>query len=338
LYAYRLHPRQDLQGLSRTPQQPLEPGPGQVVVRMRAASLNRRDLMLMDGTYPLSASPGVIPLSDGVGDVVAVGGRVTRVAVGDRVTSTYFPRWVAGPQRWEHVREQLGASRDGWLASHVLLDEDATVAVPQHLSDVEAAGLPCAGVVAWVAVTSPTAPGPGEAVLTIGTGAVALFALQFARLHGARVISVTSGPARAERLRDLGADVTIDRIQTPDWVQTVLELTGGDGVEHVVDAVGMLTLPKSVACSAFNARITLVGAFPGAGPIPDLFAGRYVSIRRIAVGSRTDFEAMNHAIETHQMRPVVDRVFTFDQAVEAFRHFKEARPFGKVVIEQDRQS
>jgi NADPH:quinone reductase-like Zn-dependent oxidoreductase len=331
-FAYRLDPSRGLDGLGVRAQPRPTPGPGQVLVRVRAASLNRRDLMLMDGTYPLPATPGVVPLSDGVGDVVAVGPGVVRAAVGDRVTGTYFRRWVAGPQRPADVREQYGANHDGWLAGYVVLAEESVVHVPDHLSDAEAACLTCAGVVAWAALTKPVPPGPGETVLTVGSGAAALFAVQFAHVHGARVLSVTSSPDRAKRLRAFGADEVLDRSEIPDWEAAVRDLTDGDGVEHVVDAVGLSTLPKSAAAAAYNARITLLGAFPAATPVTDPFAGNYVSIRRIAVGSRTDFESMNRALTAHRLRPAVDGEFPFESAPEAYRHFRDGRPFGKVVI------
>lgn len=330
--AYRLDPLQGLDGLRLQPQPRPVPGAGQVLVRVRAASLNRRDLMLMDGTYPIPATPGVVPLSDGVGEVLAVGPGVTRAAVGDRVTATYFQRWVAGPQRLAAVREQYGANHDGWLARYALLEEESVVHVPDHLTDTEAASLTCAGVAAWASVTTPTPPGPGETVLTVGSGTVALFSVQFARAHGARVVCVTSSPQKAKRLRDLGADEVVDRSETPDWEAAVLELTDGDGVEHVVDAVGLPTLPKSVAAAAYNARITLIGAFPATTPVTDPFGGKYVSIRRIAVGSRTDFEAMNRVLAAHRLRPVVDREFPFESAPEAYRYFRDGAPFGKVVV------
>ena len=331
--AYRLEPLRGFAGLSVLSQESeIEPGPGQVLVRVLAASLNRRDLMLMEGTYPLPATPGVVPLSDGVGEVVTVGPGVSRAAVGDRVTGTYFQRWVAGPQRVAHAREQYGANHDGWLAEYVLLEEDSVVHVPEYLTDAEAASLTCAGVVTWTAVTTPVPPAPGETVLTVGTGTVALFAVQFARLNGARVISITSSAEKAKRLREIGADEAVDRSEIPDWEVEVRRMTDGDGVEHVVDAVGMPTLPKSVAASAFNARVTLIGAFPSTELVSDPFFGNYVSIRRIAVGSRTDFETMNRALAAHRLRPVIDRVFPFGEALEAYRYFRDGNPFGKVVV------
>jgi NADPH:quinone reductase-like Zn-dependent oxidoreductase len=331
--AYHLDPLHDLDGLSVRPQPLPKPGPGQVVVRVRAASLNRRDLMLLEGTYPLPAVPDVVPLSDGAGEVSAVGAGVTRVTVGDRVTSTYYLHWTDGPQRLAHVREQYGASHDGWLARYVVLEADSVVRVPDHLTDPEAASLTCGGVVAWAALTKPVPVRPGETVLIVGTGSVALFAVQFARMHGARVICVTSSARKAKRLDELGADEVIDRSQTPAWEHAVMELTDGDGVEHVVDAVGVQTVQKSVACGAFNARITVVGAFPATGPLSDPFGGRFLAISRIAVGSRADFEAMNRAIAARRMRPVIDQVLPFEEAVQAYRYFRGGNPFGKVVVE-----
>ena len=330
--AYHLDPLHDLAGLTVRPQPLPEPGPGQVVVRVRAASLNRRDLMLLEGTYPLPAVPDVVPLSDGVGEVTAVGAGVTRVTAGDRVTSTYYLHWTDGPQRLAHVLEQYGANHDGWLARYVLLEADSVVRVPDHLTDPEAASLTCGGVVAWAALTKPVPVRPGETVLIVGTGSVALFAVQFAQMHGARVVCVTSSAGKARRLRELGVDEVINRNETPAWEHAVLEFTGGAGAEHVVDAVGMTTMRKSVACGAFNARITVIGAFPATEPVSDPFGGRYLSIRRIAVGSRADFEAMNRAILARRMRPVIDQVLPFEEATQAYRYFRDGNPFGKVVV------
>jgi NADPH:quinone reductase-like Zn-dependent oxidoreductase len=265
--------------------------------------------------------------------VTAVGAGLTRVTVGDRVTSTYYLHWTDGPQRLAHVREQYGANHDGWLAQYIVLEADSAVRVPDHLTDPEAASLTCGGVVAWAALTKPVPVRPEETVLIVGTGSVALFAVQFARMHGARVICITSSAGKAKRLGELGAGEVIDRNQTPAWEHAVMELTGGDGVEHVVDAVGRQTMQKSVACGAFNAQITVVGAFPATEPVSDPFGGRYLAIRRIAVGSRADFEAMNRAIVAHRMRPVIDRVLPFEEAAQAYRYFRDGNPFGKVLVE-----
>lgn len=332
--AYQVEALRGLDGLSTREQQIPVPGPNQVVVKVRATSLNRRDIMLMEGTYPVPLTKGIVPLVDGVGEVIALGDNVTRAALGDRVSGTYFVGWNDGPQKLALAFQQYGGNHHGWLANYVVLEEDSVMQVPEHLTDEEAAAITCAGLVAWAALTKPVPAGPGETVLTVGTGPVGLFAVQHAKMLGARVISITSSPDKAERLRKLGADEVIDRSETPDWEKAVLDLTGGDGAEHVVDAVGMLTLPKSVAAAAYNAQVTLIGAYPApAGSQPaDPFGGKFLSVRRIAVGSRTDYEAMNRAITAHQLRPVIDRVFPFDQAVEAYRYFNENDPFGKVVI------
>lgn len=331
--AYQLEPLRGLDGLTVRTQEIPEPGPDQVLVRVRATSLNRRDLMLMDGTYPLPVTSGIVPLSDGVGEVIARGDKVTRAAIGDRVAGTYFVGWVDGRQTLATASQQFGANHDGWLATYILLHQDSVVHVPEYLTDEEAASLTCAGLVAWAALTKPVPVRPGETVLTVGTGTVALFAAQHAGMLGARTISITSSADKAERLRKLGVDEVIDRTVTPEWEQAVLDLTGGEGVEHVVDAVGPLTLPKSVAAAAYNAQITLIGAFPAPeGQPADMLGGKFLSVRRIAVGSRTDFEAMNGALAEHRVRPVIDRVFPIEQAVEAYRWFRDGNPFGKVVI------
>ncbi|WP_330252588.1 NAD(P)-dependent alcohol dehydrogenase [Nocardia sp. NBC_00565] len=332
--AYHLDPAHGLDGLTVRGQDVPQPGPNQVVIKVRAASLNRRDLMLMDGSYPLPATPGIIPLSDGVGEVIAIGDNVTRAVLGDRVSAAYFVRFINGPQRLAHVAEQYGANYNGMLATYALVEQDSVVHVPEHLTDIEAATLTCAGVVAWAALTAPVSVAQGETVLTVGTGNVALFAVQHAKMLGARVISITSGPEKAERLRKLGADETVDRSETPDWDEKVLELTDGLGVEHVVEAVGLPTLSKSVRSAGYNAMITMIGAsqLPKGQPLENPFVGPYLAIRRIAVGSRDQYEAMNRAITEHRMRPVIDRMFPLDHAVAAYRYFRDDNPFGKVVI------
>ncbi|MGV9412871.1 zinc-dependent alcohol dehydrogenase family protein [Nocardia sp. NPDC003693] len=335
--AYRAEPLRGLDGLTLGTRPVPRPGSGQVVVRVRATSLNRRDLMLLEGSYPVPLTPGIVPLVDGVGEVVAVGAGVRRAALGDRVSGTYFVAWNDGPQKLALAYQQYGANNAGWLADYIVLEDDSVVHVPAHLTDVEAAAMTCAGLVAWSALTKPVPVGPGETVLTVGTGPVGLFAVQFAKLLGARVVSITSSGAKAARLRALGADEVVDRTVTPAWEQVVLDHTGGDGVEHVVDAVGLLTLPKSLAAAAYNAQVTLIGAFPAppGGEPADPLGGKFLSVRRIAVGSRADHEAMNAAVAAHRLRPVVDRVFPFDEAIDAYRYFAGQDPFGKVVITVD---
>ncbi|MEV4157908.1 NAD(P)-dependent alcohol dehydrogenase [Nocardia salmonicida] len=321
-------------GLTRAERPRPEPGPHQVLIRVRAASVNRRDLMLMDATYPLPATPGIVPLSDGVGEVVALGSGVTRAEIGDRITASYFVHWVDGPQTLATAAEQYGANFDGFLATYALIEEDSIVHVPAHLTDAEAATLSCAGLVAWSALTTPALPAPGARVLTVGSGAVALYAIQFAKILGAEVISITSSRRKADRLRALGADAVIDRTVTADWGDAVMEMTG-TGAEHIVDAVGLPTLEQSVRAGAYNATVTMVGAMapaPGTTLPDNPFGSSYLSIRRIAVGSRAGFEAMNRAITEHRLRPVIDREFDFDDAVEAYDYLRSGAAFGKVVI------
>ncbi|MFI6444085.1 NAD(P)-dependent alcohol dehydrogenase [Kitasatospora sp. NPDC050543] len=311
------------------------PGPRQVLIRVRAASLNRRDLMILDGTYPLRAAAGVVPLSDGAGEVVAVGEGVRRAEAGDRVAVTYFRRWIDGPMTLPLISEQYGASLGGMLAEYQVVDEESVVRIPAHLSYEEAATLPCAGVLAWAALTTGARPlAAGDTVLVVGSGAVALFGVQLAAALGGRVIAVTSGEEKARRLRELGAAEVVDRRATPEWEQAVAALTGGRGADLVVEAVGAPTIARSVASIGFNGQISLVGAFPAGGAAfdPNLFNGRFFHLQRLAVGSRTSFEQLNAALSRHGLRPVIDRVFGFDEAIAAYRHLRDGSPFGKVVI------
>lgn len=330
--AYQADPRH---GLTVAAQVRPEPGPHQVVIRVRAASVNRRDLMLLDGTYPLPLTPGIVPLCDGVGEVIALGDGISRAAIGDRITASYFVHWVDGPQTLALAAEQYGANRHGFLATYAVVEEDSIVHVPEHLTDAEAATLTCAGLVAWSALTTAAPVTPGERVLSVGSGAVALFTIQFAKILGAEVIAVTSDAAKARRLRELGADTVLDRNVTPAWGEAVFELTGEHGVEHVVDAVGLPTLEQSVRAGAYNATVTMIGAMmpePGTRLPVNPFGSSYLSMRRIAVGSRTDFEAMNRTITEHRLRPVIDREFGFDEAAAAYDHLRSGAAFGKVVV------
>jgi NADPH:quinone reductase-like Zn-dependent oxidoreductase len=310
------------------------PGPHQILVRVRAASLNARELMILRGYYPLPVKPDVVLASDGAGEVVAAGEGVTRTKVGDRVAAAIFPRWIDGPFALEYSA-QLGGSLDGMLTEFALLPEDAAVPIPDHLSFAEAATLPCAALTAWNALCGSVPLLPGQTVLTLGSGGVSLFALQLAKLFGARVIATTSSASKAERLKALGADEVINYRTTPDWHQAARDLTAGHGVDLVVEVGGAGTLESSLKAVAIEGQISMVGGLANRnGSMIDVgaFAGTVVRIRRIAVGSRAQFTAMNRAIAVHRLKPVIDRVFQFDDAIDAFRYYHAGKYFGKIVV------
>jgi len=299
---------------------------------MRANSLNFRELMVLRGNYPLPVKPEVVMGSDGAGEIVAVGPGVSRVKVGDRVAAAMFPRWIDGPIEWEYA-PQLGGSLDGMLTELVVLSEDAVVRVPEHLSFEEAATLPCAAVTAWNALTGARKLQAGDTVLTLGSGSVSLFALQFAKLCGARVVATTSDDEKANRLKTAGADAVINYRTTPDWHLAVRELTGGRGVDQVVE-IGGGTLEQSIQSTALNGQISFIGRLSDAASKIDinLLYNSVATLRVIFAGNRAQFIAMNHAIAVNRLKPIIDRVFPFEEVVEAFRYYEEARPFGKVVI------
>ncbi|SDI16290.1 zinc-dependent alcohol dehydrogenase family protein [Nonomuraea jiangxiensis] len=332
--SYRLDPGSGLAGLTLQDRDEPEPGRGQVVVRIRANSIGFRDLMVLGGAYVLPVRPGVVPGCEGAGEVVAVGEDVTRVAPGDRVAATVFPRWLDGPFTRENAA-QLGTTIDGVLTEYALLDEDGVVPIPEHLSFEEAAALPLAAVTAWNALTAGGAPRPGSTVLTLGSGAVSLFVLRFAKLGGARVIVTTSGAAKAERLRALGADEVINYRESPAWAEDVRALTGGRGVDRVIDATGPLT--QSLKSVAPDGEVVFVGyslsGAEGAKPVDPatLFMAGAV-LRRVATGSRAHFLEMNRAVATHRLRPVIDRVFPFEQVPDAVAYCESGGGFGKVII------
>jgi NADPH:quinone reductase-like Zn-dependent oxidoreductase len=290
--------------------------------------------MILRGWYPLPIKDDVVPVSDGAGEVVEVGETVGRVAVGDRVMGTLFPSWVDGPFT-AAVADQLGGSLDGMLTEYALVDAGALVAIPDHLSYEQAATLPCAAVTAFNALTGGRGLNAGETVLTLGSGGVSLFAVQLAKASGARVIATTGTAARAQRLLELGADAVIDRRATPDWPQEVRALTDGAGADHIIEVTGRLT--EAVAAAGRNCEIAFVGLLADSdGGLPPLDPKQLwlsgADIRTLAVGSRMQFEAMNELVEASALTPVVDRIFGFDEAVDAYRHYEAARPFGKVVI------
>ncbi len=311
-----------------------KPGVGQALVRVRASSLNYRDLVVASGGYGRHVKLPLIPLSDGAGEVVEVGPQVTRVKPGMRVAAIFMQSWLAGALTADKANSALGGALDGMLAEFVVLNEEGLVPIPEHLSYTEAAALPCAAVTAWHALVDEGGIRAGDSVLVLGTGGVSIFALQFARLHGARVIATSSSDDKLARAIALGASDGVNYRQTPEWGKRAMELTGGAGVDHVVEVGGAGTLPQSFRAVRFGGRISLIGvlAEPGAqvDPLPLMMKG--ARLQGIYVGSREMFETMNRAIALHRLRPVIDRIFPFAEALEAFRYMKTAAHLGKIVI------
>ena len=276
-----------------------------------------------------------MPLSDGAGEVAAIGEGVTWVKIGDRIAGCFHPRWFGGPIKPDYLTDRLGANLDGMLAEYAVFNEQAVVLLPNHLTFEEAAALPCAAVTAWVALTGNRRVTAGDTVLIQGSGGVSVFALQFARVLGARVIATTSTAEKAERLKALGASDVINYSETPDWDAKVRELTDDRGVDCVVEIGGPGTIAMSLKALAVGGHVSLIGASlssSATGLDPLLLTGRGITLGSISVGSRADFEAMNRAIALHRLRPVIDKTFSFAEAKAAYRHFEGRGHFGKVVI------
>jgi NADPH:quinone reductase-like Zn-dependent oxidoreductase len=308
-------------------------GPGQVVVKVRACSLNYRDLVVSKGGYGNAVRPPLIPLSDGAGEVVSVGPGVSRVKPGDRVAGIFMQQWIAGPPDEAKAASAMGGAIDGMLAEKVCLSAEGLVHFPEHLSFEEAATLPCAAVTAWNALFRSGGLRPGETVLVQGTGGVSIFALQFAKMAGARVIATSGSEAKLERLRLMAADDAINYKTTQEWDKPVRAMTGGTGVDHIVEVGGAGTLPLSIKAVRRGGHIALIGVLAGRGefdPRPLLL--KSIRLQGIFVGSREMFEEMNRAISLAGLRPVVDRVFGFEEVPEAMRYMESGAHFGKVCI------
>ncbi len=309
-----------------------KPGPGQVKVKIQAVSLNYRDLLVIKGLYHPNLRMPLIPCSDGAGEVVAVGPGVSRVKQGDRVAGIFMQSWRAGEVDLGKAKSALGGSIDGMLAESVVLYEDGLVHLPEHLSFEEGATLPCAALTAWNALMAGGLK-PGDTVLTLGTGGVSLFALQFAAMAGARVIATSSSDAKLQRAMQLGASAGVNYRQTPEWDQQVLDLTQGMGVDLVVEVGGAGTLESSLRALRMGGHISLIGVLAKGSevnPLPAVM--KAARIQGILVGSREMFETMNRAIALHRLKPVVDRVFAFTEAREALHFMESGAHFGKVVI------
>lgn len=310
------------------------PGPRQVLVRVRATSLNYRDLITVEGNYARAApKPDLIPLSDGAGEIVAVGPGVSRLKVGDRVAGCFMQKWIGGAIDATAQASALGGAIDGMLTELAVLEEDGAVVLPAGLSFEQGATLPCAAVTAWNALVEIGQLKAGDTVLVQGSGGVSIFALQFARMFGARVIATSSSAAKAERLKAMGAEAVIDYKATPDWDQEALKLTGGRGADLIVEVGGAGTLPRSFLAARLGGRIAVIGLLTGPSQVdPMPILRRNLRVQGLYVGSKQMFESMNRAIAAGGLEPVVDRVFPFAEAKDAYRHLKGQSHFGKVVI------
>ncbi|BDI34406.1 NADPH:quinone oxidoreductase [Capsulimonas corticalis] len=308
--------------------------PGRVVVRMRAFSLNFRDLEIVHGRFGPQTPRHMVPVSDGVGEVVAVGEGVTRFSVGDRVSGNFMQEWVDGAFDIGIHNSALGGPIDGVLAEYVAFPEHSLVKVPAYLTDEEAATLPCAAVTVWNALFAGGNARPGQTIVIQGTGGVSIFALQFAKLAGLKTIVTSSSDAKLARVVTMGADAVINYRTTPDWDHEVLTLTDGRGADIVLDVSGEDTIARSINAARSLGDVPIVGFLSGksftASLMPLLL--KNVIVRGVSVGSRRMFEQMNEAISHHELHPVIDRVFEFEEARAAYEYLESGKHFGKVVI------
>ena len=322
-----------LDGLRQSERPEPKAGPHEVLIRVRATSINYRDQMVLMGRYFTAVERDTVLLSDGAGEVVSTGPGVTRFKAGDRVAGTFFQVWIDGPRTKSYPA--LGVPLDGMLAEYVALHEDGVVAIPPGLSFEEAATLPCAGVTAWSALMVLGKPiKAGDTVLCLGTGGVSTQAMQLAKAAGAKAIITSSSDEKLAKARKLGAWEGINYKTHPEWQKEVARLTGGRGVDCVIEVGGVGTLARSYEALGFGGKIALIGFLGGfAGeqnPVGLMMKGGH--LHGIGVGSTAMFEDMNRAIEVNGIKPIVGKVFPFDQAGEAFRQFAAGDFFGKVVI------
>jgi NADPH:quinone reductase-like Zn-dependent oxidoreductase len=307
-----------------------EPKSGEVLVRIRAASLNHRDLYVLEG----NGRAGLVPLSDGAGEVVSVGANVSAFKPGDRVATTFFERWDGGPPTPAGVTSARGGDTQGVLAQYIVSRPEGLVKIPDHLSFEEAATLPCAGVTAWNGLFKHGRLQAGQFVLLEGTGGVSIFGLQFAAAANAKPVITSSSDAKLERAKTLGAHATVNYRAHTEWQDEVRKATGGQGVGHVLEIGGKDTLPRALEALGLGGHVALIGGLTGFDGAMDVGAltGRMGSMTSIYVGSRQDFEQMNAFIAKNKLKPVIDRVFTFEEAPAAFEYLKSGSHFGKVVI------
>jgi NADPH:quinone reductase-like Zn-dependent oxidoreductase len=329
----RLRAPGGLQNLRLVDEDRPEPEPGQLLVRIRASSLNSHDDMVVLGKIP--CADGRIPMTDGAGEVISVGENVGEFKVGDNVVSTFWPYWLAGEMTPATRRDIPGDSIDGYAREYVCMPAHAFTKAPAGYTPVEAATLPCAGVTAWRGLVVCGRMKLGDTVLILGTGGVSMFALQFAKAAGARVIATSSSDEKLEKLKRLGADAVVNYKAVPNWGQKVKDLTDGRGVDHVVEVGGPGTLMQSIAACRTGGHIALIGVltgFAGELVVPALFSNQ-IRISGISVGSRADQEDMIRAITANRLKPIIDRQFPLQEIVAAFEYFESQKHFGKVCLQ-----
>lgn len=323
-----------IDALSLVEKETPSPAAGHVLVRVHAFSLNYRDLMVVKGLYNPKLKMPRVPCSDGAGEVIAVGEGVTQWKLGDRVAGIFMQNWLDGAPDSAKVKGALGGDVDGMAASEVVLSQSGIIRIPDHLSYEEAATLPCAALTAWNALFTAADTRPGHTVLIQGTGGVSIFALQLAKLAGARVLGISSSDEKLERAKALGLDAGLNYHTTPDWEKWALDQTGGEGVDLVVEVGGSGTLPRAIKATRPWGVVAQIGVLSSASEAVDVrpILSRQIKIHGVYVGSRADFVAMNTAISHARLEPVIDRVFSFADFPAALRHMESASHFGKIVV------
>lgn len=312
-----------------------EPGPGEVLLQVKAASINYRDLVVpLRGYGSFTGTLPLVPISDGVGEVVEIGAGVTRVTPGDRACPMFMQKWIAGEPDLTKITSALGGPIDGVMQEYMVVNEEGLAKAPEYLTDEQAATLPCAALTAWSALATEGDVKAGDTVLVQGTGGVSLFALQFAKLLGAKVIIISSSDDKLKRAASLGADEGINYRNIPEWGEEVKKLTGSEGVDHIVEVGGEKTLPQSLRVIRPGGTISMIGVLSGLnmGVNLGLIVTRKVRLQGITVGHRDSFEAMTRTIAQHQVKPVIDRVFAFEELKEAMEYLRQGKHFGKICI------
>lgn len=334
--AYQIGPQTGLDSLSPTERPDPVPGPGEAVIEVRLAALNHRDMLVLKGAYGARRPETRIPLSEGVGEVVALGDGASVPAVGTRVVFAHFVSWLGGTFAPSAFAHDIGITHDGWLAHLLVVPAAALVAVPDALSDEQAAPLASSALTAWNAINEVGRVKAGDTVLALGTGGVSVAALQLAKAAGARVAITSSSDAKLDLARSLGADIAINYRTTPDWPAELARATGGAGADIVVETGGQATLSQSISAAAVNGRIVIIGALAGAtgGGLPNYgsIIGKGLTLRGIAEGSRAMLERLVGAVAENGIEPVIARTFGFDQAPEAYRYLESGSHVGKVLI------